>query len=298
MSSSSATSSFRFIVNSDFHYRADGSFSSDKQGHVEKMLEIIHKFPVSHAIFTGDITDLGLGKASFYDRLMGITLEKILFLGQSILALCDKRIDYVDQALKEIPIGLKEDQFTQFMEHCYIPISRAIASVSQTQEEEAIRLCAGNHDTYSQFPYTNKAVLNFIKENYGYGYYSYEKEGVQFICCHLCPERSILPWLKKELDKTHHVAILFFHYNLQGPYSDFWSNSDKEAFRDFVIEYNQEHSSKIKAILLGHHHVSKIETWNGITVVNTGGSSFALCEYDKKNQTLQVQLISSLRAKL
>jgi hypothetical protein len=63
-------------------------------------------------------------------------------------------------------------------------------------------------------------------------------------------------------------VFLIFHYNLEGSFSDFWSEDDKQAFLKLANEYK----SQILGIMVGHKHQTYQNVWNGFKVFSAAGS--------------------------
>ena len=59
-------------------------------------------------------------------------------------------------------------------------------------------------------------------------------------------------------------VLLWFHYPLAGPYSDWWTEDEKTAFRKTVEGYS------IVAVFHGHYHRSGHYRWRGLQVYNVG----------------------------
>ena len=59
-------------------------------------------------------------------------------------------------------------------------------------------------------------------------------------------------------------VVLYFHYGLAGPYSDWWSQKEKEKFREVIQGHN------ILGIFHGHFHATAHYKWNGFDVYNVG----------------------------
>ena len=176
-----------------------------------------------------------------------------------------------------------KDHLSGFMDDYYEPISKRMP----------VYLCAGNHDNWVPWPYIYKPVINLIKEKHGSLTYSFDHKGVHFACCHIYPDDDVLKWLAKDLDKVIGPIILFFHYNLNGPYSDWWAR-DKNSDPKIVIErqskfYRVIKNKNVKLIITGHRHVNSIDTFKPvdesveISTIVTGGPGFALCRWDGEN---------------
>lgn len=142
----------------------------------------------------------------------------------------------------------------------------------------SVYLCAGNHDRGRKWiPY--KPVQKYVKERHGGLKYSFERCGIKFICCGEYPKD--LKWLKKELVNDQPMFI-YFHFNLVGKYSDWWSNKEKEKFYQVIKYY-----SNLQAIMVGHRHSSQIHTeWKGITVIRSAGRGFTLINFDTNDNKI------------
>lgn len=138
-----------------------------------------------------------------------------------------------------------------------------------------VYLCAGNHDEYVPWPYFYKPVHKLIKRKHGDLMYSFDiagNAGINFVCLGKYPDKKALEFLRDAASKTRPNCI-FFHYNLTGPYSDWWTEEEKNAF------YNEISKYEILAIIVGHHHISHDTNWRGYRVISGSGSSVAVCTY-------------------
>jgi len=135
---------------------------------------------------------------------------------------------------------------------------------------KSIYLCPGNHDLgYWWSPY--KPVMHYIRKRHKSTQYAFERNGLRFICCGIYPKD--LKWLKKQMrqDQPH---VIFFHYNLIGKWSDWWSEKEKTAFAKVIEPYH------IVAILVGHSHISEIQNWRGYRVI-LSGDQYSIITYDE-----------------
>lgn len=136
-------------------------------------------------------------------------------------------------------------------------------------------LCAGNHDYYVPWPYIHHGVLEYIKDKHGAQRYSFDLGKLHFICLDRFPDDESVSFLKKDIVKhKDQDMVIFFHYNPTGPWSDWWSDKDKERFYEIIKDY------KIKALLVGHWHISQTTEWKGLKVIMAGGRQLAKCTYD------------------
>ncbi len=178
-------------------------------------------------------------------------------------------------------------QFQQFSNEWLIPLVNAGVNIF---------LAHGNHDTYLDHWYEKKAVLDYIKKTYGNLHYSFNIEGVHFVCCGKYPEGTkssscCLPsckktWLKKDLEKVGKMTpiVIFFHYNIVGNFSDWWTQEEKDEFYDTIEDYN------ILCVFTGHWHYTFTHMWREqIPVACVGGSYFAVADYEGAGLTVGFQ---------
>jgi len=89
--------------------------------------------------------------------------------------------------------------------------------------------------------------------------------------------KDSIEFLKKELTKirTYTPVVIFFHYPTQDGMSNWWSETEKDAFYNAIKNYN------IILIAVGHSHSSAVYTFRDkFTVVKAAGSEFAEITYD------------------
>lgn len=145
--------------------------------------------------------------------------------------------------------------------------------------------CMGNHDNWTYFPYIHKAVEEYIKEKFGSTCYSWKYGKVSFICLGLYPNDEGLRYLNNVLDGET-PTVLIFHYNLHGPWSDFWTTEEKDRFYNTIKGYKN-----ILLIVTGHIHASEEYIWNGFKVITCGGSGLMKCTYNHMNNKITVNRI-------
>ena len=97
------------------------------------------------------------------------------------------------------------------------------------------------------------------------GCYTYTRNNILFISLGIYPTN--LKFLRKHLPKNkNYPIIIFYHYNtIKEPFSDWWSDKEKEQFYQVIKDYN------ILAIINGHLHSSYRKIWKGFTMLNAGG---------------------------
>ena len=121
----------------------------------------------------------------------------------------------------------------------------------------------GNHDRMS---FLLRPVISGVKKRHGSLTYSWDWGDVHLVCLDLYPNASNLRWLKRDLARVGRVVpvVLYFHYSILGPYSRWWSDREKEAFRQAIDGFN------IIGIFHGHYHGSMHYKWQGYDVYNVG----------------------------
>lgn len=144
--------------------------------------------------------------------------------------------------------------------------------VEPLEKHLPVYLCHGNHDKYVPRPYIHHGVLNYIKKRHGGLMYSFDINDIHFVCLGMYPDKKALEYLKKDMEKNlDKNVVIFFHFNLVGQYSDWWSDEEKENFYNVIKNY------KIVALLVGHIHISKIYNWKGYPVIVSSHRSIAKC---------------------
>jgi len=141
-------------------------------------------------------------------------------------------------------------------------------------------MCPGNHDSYIKyFPYC-KPVFKYLKNKYNCKYnlimdwnkaccYKVKHNGIYFISMGIYPKNLV--WLTNNLPNKDEPIIIFYHYNTaDNPFSDWWTNTEKENFYNTIKNHN------ILLIVDGHWHQSGKNEWKGIPEVRGAGSKVAL----------------------
>lgn len=172
-------------------------------------------------------------------------------------------------------------QFELFKQRWLFPLEEAFKKRWPEVSSPFIYLTAGNHDSYDLFLNT---VLDFIRDRHGGKlYYSFDIEDLHFCCMSVCPDEPMNTWLKKDLELNKNKStVIFFHYNLRGERSRWWSNNDIQDFSTTI----QPYKNTIKVIIHGHNHSSYTTTFDGIPVIAIGGREYALCSYTPENKKL------------
>jgi len=233
----------QFILDSDLHYsvREHGQramIRPDKKNDVLKIIRLCNQYSIEVVLTAGDLTNTGLGRHCVLDKFTCCCYpqSKLKHQGDEVKAYIE---DFVETIEKD---------------SCGIVYS-----------------CLGNHDVFTRWPYLYHPMTDFVIGRHGNEMYDFVKGGVHFICCSVYPDQMIIEWLKLILKKNIFGKVIFFHYNIQGQWSDWWSDDEKEIF------YNTIKESKIYAICVGHGHSSHVKYWKDIPVIRGAGESVALC---------------------
>jgi hypothetical protein len=119
----------------------------------------------------------------------------------------------------------------------------------------------GNHDLNSESPIKERA-----KQRHGGVDYAWNWDDLRVLCLDMYPDAPTREWLTRELDEEgpDRPVILYFHYSLEGPYSDFWEPEEKEAFAKAIEGHN------VLAIFHGHEHRVGHYIWRGHPVFRPG----------------------------
>lgn len=186
-----------------------------------------------------------------------------------------------------------EAEFHAFMERWIIPIT----GLMPTKFHNGLYLCKGNHDEAAG---SKSQILEYLKQTYGGFCYSFDIDGLHFACCGKYPQKTILggelKWLKSDLAKLAPGTpiVIFFHYNILGEYSSWWSVScgscictsaknEKDYFFNAIKDYN------IQAIFFGHLHFSYSALWRDrFRIAGVGGDKYAICQYEQATQTVYI----------
>jgi len=145
--------------------------------------------------------------------------------------------------------------------------------------EKDVYLCNGNHDRGKRILWWRyKPVVTYIKKRHSSTNYSFIRHNTKFICCGEYPKN--IKWLKKQL-QDNEPTFIFFHYNLVGSYSDWWTDKQKDAFFNAIQDYN------IIAIFVGHHHISRSNMdWRGHKVISSA-NRYSLVTYNTDTQKIE-----------
>lgn len=234
------SNSITLVIDSDLHFKADG-IRFDKADHLAKLRQLSD---IDAIICAGDLTNNGFDGKRF---------------------LC-------------WPYGGSEDQLSPMAQH-----------IDELQTIAPTYVSMGNHDNYVPWPYIHKGVRDYVVERHGGLRYSWEIKRAdhagtlmifRFICLDLYPDSAGLRYLEAELKANpNKMIVLYFHYNVEGAWSDWWSDAEKKAF----LEAIEPHRRRIKLIICGHRHANYHIVWNGYDVVSGAGSRLMVCTISKRN---------------
>ena len=119
----------------------------------------------------------------------------------------------------------------------------------------------GNHDVNSESP-----IKERVSRRHGAIHYAWEWDDLRMICLDMYPDAVTRGWLERELDRLgpERPVILYFHYSIEGPYSEAWPEDDKLAFGSAIAGHN------VLAIFHGHYHRIGHYVWRGMPVFRPG----------------------------
>ncbi len=124
--------------------------------------------------------------------------------------------------------------------------------------------CTGNHDRHARLL---APVLRAARKRHGGRLiYAWDWGNLHLVCLDLYPDADGLAWLARDLRGVgpHVPVVIFFHYSIEGPYSDWWSEAEKVAFAGAIEGYN------VLGIFHGHYHGSGHYVWRGHDVFLIG----------------------------
>lgn len=237
----------RLIINSDLHFTEAG-IRPDKSGHAALAREVVSKTPIDAIICAGDLTDMGWDGRRF---------------------LC-------------WAYGGAEDQVT--------PLRRWVEGLEA--DVAPVFLASGNHDQYVPWPYRHKGVRDFIESRHGGLHYNWEiivrlagsdseadgnaddgQNEIRYrgVCLDVYPDKAGRDYLANIIQRhPNDRYIIYFHYNLEGSYSDWWSEDEKQKFADVIAGHD------IALIVCGHYHINSLKKWRGYNVAMGAGSRLAV----------------------
>ena len=221
----------RIIVDSDLHFTESG-IRSDKAAHAAVIRDLASKYNINAIICAGDLTDMGWDGKRF---------------------LCWQ-------------YGGAEDQVS--------PLRRWVEGLEA--DAAPVYLATGNHDQYVPWPYRHKGVRDYVESKHGKLHYNwdYVTDGnirYRAVCLDVYPDatgRKYLAGVFAQYPDDRY--IIYFHYNLDGQYSDWWTEAEKTKFADMLA------GRDIALIICGHWHINAHVKWRGYDVAMGAGSQVAM----------------------
>lgn len=227
---------------------------------IPRMRDNVLSNDLNICIIPGDLTDNGVGPGC----VMCPPIFRMFCMGKSPFtgAACNTSLAGAD------------DELSRFKHDVLYPLETICDDVF---------ICDGNHDR-GHFKMT--PVPDFIKSRHGSLCYSYVRDDILIICLSEYPRKDRLEYLDTMLRSTTNYVVIFFHYNLYGPFSEFWSDEEKTNFYNAVIGYKD----RLLFIATGHVHASYVDNWKGLLVVNGSGLEVVCIDvYDDEDGKKKVQ---------
>ena len=159
-------------------------------------------------------------------------------------------------------------------EQCNDYINQFVKQI-ENKTDGKVYSCLGNHDYNISCCQFTRPVNKFIIKKHNNLHYDFVSHDIHFICCSIYPNKNIRLWLNLILKKNRCKKIIFFHYNLLGEDSEWWSETEKNLFYEVIKNYS------IICLCVGHGHVSSTYKWKDIQVITSAGSSVGLCEINE-----------------
>ncbi|QJX73905.1 hypothetical protein F-E9_132 [Faustovirus] len=180
--------------------------------------------------------------------------------------------------------GEKSDELGGLKAH--VKAIEACETSAQTAKYKHVKtlMCVGNHDTWTAAPLPVPAWIWWrnIESwplDFGNGVvYKRDHRGLTMMVLGIFPNAIVLPLLSMWLKCAKNPVLLVFHYNLVGPFSDFWSDDEKKNFLKTIKPW----SDKIAAIVVGHYHITGESRWEGFKVIMGAGETLPVCEFDPR----------------
>ncbi len=126
----------------------------------------------------------------------------------------------------------------------------------------------GNHDRPGLLfsLVSSGPVLRGVAARHGGLVYALDRGDLHLVNLDIYPTAQNLRWLREDLSRVEagRPVVILFHFPLAGPYSDWWRESEKEAFREAV------RGRRVVAVFHGHYHGSGHYVWKGLDVYNVG----------------------------
>lgn len=120
----------------------------------------------------------------------------------------------------------------------------------------------GNHDFMGDSP-----IVGHIVRRHGGIAYSFDWDDLHVACLGMYPSAERIRWLEEDLRAVTpgRPIVLFFHYAIDGPWSQSWESSEE---REDFARVLQGH--RVAAIFHGHAHQAGSYRWRGYDVFRPG----------------------------
>ena len=120
----------------------------------------------------------------------------------------------------------------------------------------------GNHDFMGDSP-----VVRHIVRRHGGISYSFDWDDLHVACLGMYPSADRIQWLEEDLRrvKPGRPVVLFFHYGIDGPWSQSWESTQE---REDLARVLQGH--RVAAIFHGHAHHAGSYKWREYDVFRPG----------------------------
>lgn len=174
-------------------------------------------------ILAGDLCDNGRGKASFLSCFPCLCMNT-----------CDKNAD---------------DEVDYFIQNVHKPLITV---------NKNVYMIHGNHDestdwfSYPMVDYIKKFHNTTSKGCYFKEIECSDKQNILFVFLGKYPDIDALEFFEAvhQQNKSKLPYIIVQHYNFTGPYSDFWTESEKETYFRYLDDKN------VLCVLFGHIHMT------------------------------------------
>jgi cytolysin (calcineurin-like family phosphatase) len=119
----------------------------------------------------------------------------------------------------------------------------------------------GNHDLNSESP-----IKPRVEQRHGAIDYSWDWDDLHIVCLDMYPDAGTLQWLARDLAPLDpgRPLVLYFHYSIEGNYSNSWTPAEKAAFARAIEGRN------VLAIFHGHEHRVGHYVWHDLPVFRPG----------------------------
>lgn len=141
----------------------------------------------------------------------------------------------------------------------------------------------GNHDKNNGW-----YVRHRIDERHGSVVYSFDWQDLHVVSLGEAPDHDDVAWLERDLARVGDDVglVLFFHFPLEGPYSDNWFSSE---YKDALVGALAGHH--VLGIFHGHYHASGTYRFRDLDIFNVGSpkhgfESFAVVRVTDERMTV------------